>query len=176
MNDWYHHTTVDGTIVQIAPFVDISASVRFGQGCKVWNFTVICQGVEIGDDCVIGSHVYIGRETVIGNNVHIQDGSHITDRMTIGDGVFIGAHVVTGNDRYPKVCNPDYKVEPPTIENGASLGNGCNILPGIIIEACAMVGAGAVVTKNVPSRAVVVGNPARVIRYVEDEDHAGRDV
>jgi UDP-2-acetamido-3-amino-2,3-dideoxy-glucuronate N-acetyltransferase len=148
---------------------DIAPSATFGRDCVVWSFAVICPGVTTGDRCVIGSKVYIGRETILGHNVHVQDACHLADRMLIGDNVFFGPCVVTANDRYPRVNHPTYAVESPVFEHDTSIGAGAVILPGVRIGHHAIVGAGAVVTRHVPAYAVVVGNPARVVRMQEAE-------
>lgn len=136
---------------QIKGMCDIAINARFGELCIIWSFVKILPGVIIGDRCVIGSSVYIGKNTRIGNDVHIQDGCHITDHMIIGDGVFIGPHVVMTNDRHPVVNNPDYNLEAPVIEDDASLGANCTVLPGVRIGCGAIIGAGSTVTKDVPA-------------------------
>jgi acetyltransferase-like isoleucine patch superfamily enzyme len=128
---------------------------------------VICEGVEIGDDCAVGSGVYIGKNCKIGNGVRIQDKAHITDYMVIEDNVFIGPCAVTMNDRYPKVNNPGYQREPPYFEEGCSIGAGAIILPGVRIGKFSMIGAGAVVTKDVMAEEIAVGCPAKKINNYE---------
>jgi UDP-2-acetamido-3-amino-2,3-dideoxy-glucuronate N-acetyltransferase len=139
---------------------DIHSSVKFGNNVSVWSFAVICEGVEIGDDCAIGSGVYVGKNCKIGNGVRIQDKAHITDYAIFEDKVFIGPCVVTMNDRYPKVNNPEYRREPPYFEEGCSVGAGAVILPGVRVGKFSMIGAGAVVTKDVAARTTVIGCPA----------------
>jgi UDP-2-acetamido-3-amino-2,3-dideoxy-glucuronate N-acetyltransferase len=141
--------------------VVIHPSVKFGDGVMVWQFSSILEGTTIGDDCVVGSSVWIGRDCWIGNGVRFQDKAHITNGAVIGDGVFIGPGVLTSDDKHPRVGNKHYRAEPPTIHAGASIGAGAILLPGVVIGECAVVGAGAVVTKNVPPYAVVTGIPAR---------------
>jgi acetyltransferase-like isoleucine patch superfamily enzyme len=139
---------------------DVHPSVTIGENSFVWSFAVICRDVVIGDNCVVGSGVYIGKGCKIGNNVRIQDKAHITDRMIIEDDVFIGPCAVTMNDKYPVVNNPEYVAFPPYFEKGCSIGSNATILPGVRIGAYAIVGAGAVVTKDVPAYIVVFGVPA----------------
>lgn len=139
---------------------DIHPSVIFGQNVSVWSFCIICQDVVIGDDCAIGSLVYVGRGCKIGNRVRIQDKAHITDRMIIEDDVFIGPCAVTMNDKYPVVFNPEYKPEPPYLEKGCTIGAGAVILPGLRIGAHAMIGAGAVLTKDAAPYSIYTGCPA----------------
>ena len=139
---------------------DVDPSVKIGKNSYVWSFAVICKDVVIGDNCVVGSGVFIGRNCKIGNNVRIQDKAHITDRMTIEDDVFIGPCAVTMNDKRPIVNNPNYEVSPPYLEKGCSIGANSMILPGVRIGSHAMIGAGAVVTKDVPSWKTVKGRAA----------------
>lgn len=127
----------------------------------VWSFAVICEGVTVGDDCVIGSRVFVGKGCKIGNGVRIQDGAHLTPGMIVEDDVFIGPMVVTMNDKYPKVRNPNYEARPPHLSEGCSIGAGAVLLPGIRVGKYASIGAGAVVTKDVPDGMIVVGNPAK---------------
>lgn len=135
--------------------------MKIGKNSFVWSFAVICEGVEIGDNCVVGSGVYIGKYSKIGNNVRIQDKAHITDFMTIEDNVFIGPCAVTMNDKHPVVFNPGYRREPPYFESGCSVGAGAVILPGIRIGKNSVIGAGSVVTKSVPEKEIWFGNSAR---------------
>ena|SRR4030042_3266321 len=143
---------------------DVHPTVKFGKNSYVWSFAVICEGVEIGDNCVVGSGVFIGRNCKIGNNVRIQDKAFLVDRMIIQDNVFIGPCVAMTNDKYPMVNNLNYEALPPILENGCSLGANCTILPGVRIGRGAMIGAGAVVTKDVLPGEVVVGSPAKEVK------------
>lgn len=140
---------------------EIHPSVIIGDGTIVWPFANICAGVVIGPNCAIGSGVYVGRYTRIGENVRIQDKAHITDRMTIGNFVFIGPCAVFVNDKHPRVNNPSYTPQPPVVEDEVSVGANATILPGVRLGRGCVVGAGAVVTKDVEPYAMVVGNPAR---------------
>ena len=139
----------------------IHHTVKFGENVTVWQFASILEGTEIGDDCVVGSGVWIGRNCVLGKGVRIQDKAHITNNAIIGDDVFIGPGVMTSDDKYPRVGNKEYQSFPPIICDGASLGAGVILLPGVKIGKGAMVGAGAVVTRDVPPNLTVLGVPAR---------------
>ena len=139
----------------------IDDTVVFGRNVIVWQFSSILPWAEIGDDCVIGSSVWIGRNVRLGKNVRIQDKAHITNNAIIGDDVFIGPGVMTSDDKYPRVGNKEYQSYPPIICDGASLGAGVILLPGVRIGKGAMVGAGAVVTRDVPPNLTVIGMPAR---------------
>ncbi len=142
---------------------DVHPTVKFGKNSYVWSFAIICKGVEIGDNCVIGSAVYIGKETKIGNNVRIGDKAHVTDHMTIENGVFIAPMAIMMNDKRPVVNNPGFERLDPYLEEGCSLGCASVILPGVRVGRKAMVGAGAVVTKDVFPGTTVTGCPARVL-------------
>lgn len=141
----------------------VHPSAVIGQGTVVWYFANICDGVSIGENCAIGSGVYVGRYASLGHRVRVQDKAHLTDRMVIGDDVFIGPCATFINDRHPRVNNPHYKAEPPIVRDRVSVGANATILPGVTLGEGCVVGAGAVVTKNVPPYATVVGNPARVV-------------
>jgi acetyltransferase-like isoleucine patch superfamily enzyme len=141
----------------------IHPSVKIGQNTHVYQFATIRENVTIGDNCAIGSGVYVGHETRIGNNCRIQDNAHLTNNMVLEDDVFIGPNVTTMADRHPRALNPCYVSEPIILEEGCSVGAGAVILPGVRIGHHAMIGAGAVVTRDVPPLVTVVGNPARVI-------------
>lgn len=127
-------------------------------------------GARIGADCNICSHVFIENKVIVGDRVTIKSGVQLWDGICIEDDVFIGPNVTFTNDPFPR--SKQYPTVFPTtmVRTGASIGGGATILPGLTIGRGAMVGAGAVVTKSVPDSAVVVGNPARIVRYVEVGD------
>lgn len=141
-----------------------------GERTLVWNNAIIERDVYIGSDCVIGSNVYIGENTQIGNNVRIQHGAFICRGAYIYDNVFIGPNATLTDDKYPR-AGQEYYAQPPTLEEGCSIGAGAIILPGIHIGKGAMVGAGAVVTANVRDRSLVSGVPAQHMSFhVNQED------
>lgn len=138
-----------------------------GRGTRVWAFAHILPGARIGEDCNICDHTFIENDVVIGNRVTIKCGVQVWDGVRIEDDAFIGPNVTFTNDPAPrsKQYLPEY---PKTwIRSGASIGANATVLPGLTIGRGAMVGAGAVVTRSVPPFAVVVGNPARILRYVD---------
>lgn len=135
-----------------------------GEGTRVWQFSVILDGARIGRDCNICAHTLIEGNVIIGDRVTVKSGVYLWDGTQVGDDVFIGPNATFTNDLFPRS-----KVYPATYSGivllrGASIGAGATILPGVVIGEHAMVGAGAVVIRDVPARAVVVGNPARIIR------------
>lgn len=153
---------------------EVSNEAIIGEGTSVWNGVQIRENVTIGKNCVIGKNTYIDFDVHIGNNCKVQNNSSLYHGLSIADGVFIGPHVVFANDQYPRAITPegkaksmdDWIVGKSTVKYGASIGAHSVIVPGVIIETFAMVGAGSVVTKNVDPYTLVYGNPARVHGYV----------
>tara|TARA_Y100000310_G_scaffold342549_1_gene446266 strand:+ start:575 stop:1033 length:459 start_codon:yes stop_codon:yes gene_type:complete len=133
---------------------------QIGLGTKIWNFANV-YGCEIGDNCMIGGYVEVQSNVKIGNNVRIQSHSFICSLVTIEDNVFIGHGVMTINDIHSPSGDPT-KWKPTLIKKGASIGSNATIFP-VTIGENAVVGAGAVVTKDVPDGCTVVGNPARIV-------------
>lgn len=151
----------------IHPLADVAES-QIGQGTRVWQFVVVLKGAKIGVDCNICAQTLIEGDVLIGDRVTVKSGVQIWDGSVIGDDVFIGPNTTFSNDLYPRSKQYPTKFSGVTIHNGASIGANATLLPGITIGERAMVGAGAVVTKDVPARAVVVGNPAKIVRYLDD--------
>jgi acetyltransferase-like isoleucine patch superfamily enzyme len=143
-------------------------SDTIGPGTRVWAFAHVMEGAILGRDCNVCDHTYVEGGAVVGDRVTIKSGVQLWDGVTIEDDVFLGPNATFTNDRFPrsKVFFDEY--ERTVVRRGASIGAGAVILPGVEIGAEAMVGAGAVVTADVPPRAVVVGNPARVVRRLDD--------
>jgi len=140
----------------------IFKNCKIGQHTKVYDF-VNLYGCTIGESCVIGTFVEIQKDVVIGSKVKVQSHSFICSGVTIEDNVFIGHAVAFTNDRYPR-NGKDWKLEKTLVKKNASIGSNVTILPGITIGENALVGAGAVVTKDVPANTIVAGNPAQVLR------------
>lgn len=150
----------------------IAPDVKLGENVKVYDF-VNLYGCEIGDGSQIGPFVEIQRGVVIGKRVKIQSHSFICEGVTIRDEAFIGHGVMFTNDKYPVSVLPPGTLlperEPILVGRGASIGSNATILGHVTIGENALVGAGSVVTRDVPPRAVVAGNPARVLRLLEDD-------
>lgn len=149
----------------IHPLSDVH-SKKIGEGTKVWQYSVILKGAVIGCNCNICAHTLIEGQVTVGDNVTIKSGVYLWDGVMIESDVFIGPAVVFTNDRHPRSKKYPEEFLKTRVQRGASLGANSTILPGITIGEGAMLGAGAVVTKDVPPFSVVVGNPARVIRYI----------
>ncbi len=156
----------------VHPTAEVSPNAVLGLGSQVWNGAKIRDGAVVGVNCRIGCGVYIDTEVKIGDEVKIQNGVSVYEGVTIGDGVFVGPHVAFTNDRYPRAIYPDgrprdeWRIVPTLVEYGASIGAGAIIVCGVTIGRWALVGAGAVVTKDVPEHALVLGVPAQVAGYV----------
>jgi UDP-2-acetamido-3-amino-2,3-dideoxy-glucuronate N-acetyltransferase len=142
-------------------------STAIGENTRIWAFAHVLPGATIGKDCNICDHVFIENDVVVGDRVTVKCGVQLWDGLRVADDVFIGPNVSFSNDKYPKSKQYQAKVEETYIGRGASIGGGATILPGLRIGPRAMVGAGAVVTHDVPARAVVSGNPARIVGYVD---------
>lgn len=151
----------------IHPLADV-AECSIGTGTKVWQYVVILKSAKIGQDCNICAQTLIEGDVVIGNRVTVKSGVQLWDGTRVEDDVFIGPNATFTNDPYPRSKQYPGEFSGIRICNGASVGANATVLPGVTIGEKAMVGAGAVVTQDVPPRAVVVGNPARIIRYVEE--------
>ena len=131
---------------------------------NVWQFCVIFPNAKIGENCNICANSLVENDVVIGNNVTIKSGVQLWDGITVEDNVFIGPNATFTNDLYPRSKNPDWKLQRTIIKKGASIGANATILCGITIGENAMIGAGSVVTKDVPAGEVWVGNPAKPIK------------
>src|SRR5690606_29284015 len=142
-------------------------SQNIGAGTRVWAFAHVLGGARIGADCNVCDHVFIENDVVVGDRVTIKCGVQLWDGLRVADEVFIGPNATFTNDLFPRSKQYPEKFPQTHIERGASIGANATILAGVTIGALAMVGAGAVVTRDVPARAVVAGNPARILRYQE---------
>jgi acetyltransferase-like isoleucine patch superfamily enzyme len=163
-------TTIgDGTIVSTGAIVFAGSTI--GARVILGDQSCVRERVEVGDDVVLGRGSYIENDTTVGALTKIQAEAYITAYSTLEDNVFIAPCVVTTNDNWMGRTEKRFgKVKGPTIRRGARVGGGAILCPGVEIGEEAFVGAGAVVTKNVPPRKLVVGNPARVLRDVPDEE------
>ena len=140
-------------------------SQHVGRGTRIWAFAHVLPGAVIGDDCNICDHTFIENDVVIGNRVTIKCGVQVWDGLRIEDDVFVGPNATFTNDPMPRSRQHLREYPVTYIRRGASIGANATILPGLTIGQNAMVGAGAVVTRSVPPHAVVVGNPAHIVRY-----------
>ena len=165
----------------MSDYLCIADDVRLGENVKLSKF-INLYGCEVGDNTKSDAFVEVQKNATIGRNCKISSHTFICEGVTIEDGVFIGHGVTFINDRYPRATTAggalqtevDWKVETTLIKKGDSIGSGATILSGVTVGEKAIVGAGSVVTKNVPADAVVAGNPARVLRIQENGSGAQR--
>jgi len=151
------------------PMIHSLADVQtkhIGNGTRIWQYVIILQEARIGIGCNINAHCLIENDVVIGNYVTVKSGCYLWDGLQVGDGVFIGPNVTFTNDKYPRSKQYPEQFAKTILKNGASIGGGAVILPGVTIGEKALVGAGSVVTRSVPDNAIVMGNPARITGYV----------
>lgn len=152
----------------------VDSTAKIGKDVKIWNWVQIRENAIIGDNTIISKGVYIDYEVQIGKNVKVQNNVSIYHGITIEDGVFIGPHVCFTNDKIPRAINPDgsqkslsdWTISKTLIKYGSSLGANSTIVTGITIGRFAMVGAGAVVTRDVPDYGLVIGIPARLVGFI----------
>lgn len=147
-------------------------SENIGRGTRVWAFAHVLPGAVLGEDCNVCDHVFIENDVIVGDRVTIKSGVQLWDGIRLEDDVFVGPNATFTNDPLPRSKRHLAKYPETVVRRGASIGGNATILPGLTIGQHAMVGAGAVVTRSVPAYAVVVGSPARIVRYTEAD--AGR--
>ncbi|MYN15036.1 isomerase [Pusillimonas sp. TS35] len=145
-------------------------STNVGAGTRVWAFAHVLPNAKIGEDCNICDHVFVENDVILGDRVTVKCGVQIWDGVRIEDDVFIGPNVTFTNDLFPRSKKYPDKFANTIVRKGASLGANATLLPGITIGQDAMIGAGAVVTRSVPPNAIVVGNPAKIVGYVDAAD------
>ncbi|MBE3561935.1 MAG: N-acetyltransferase [Ktedonobacteraceae bacterium] len=158
----------------VHPTAEVEEGAQVGAGTRIWRQAHVRSHAQVGEQCNIGKGVYIESHVHIGSRVKIQNHVSLFEGVTIEDGVFIGPHVCFTNDLYPRAITPDgklktaddWQVTPTLVQYGASIGANATIICGVTIGEFALIGAGSVVTKDVPPYMLVVGNPARPRGYV----------
>jgi len=156
-------------MAKIHPLSDVNTK-NIGEGTRIWQYCVILSGAQIGQDCNICAHTLIEGKVVIGDRVTVKSGVYIWDNTFIENDVFIGPCVAFTNDKFPRSKCHEKEYESIRVKEGASIGANTTILPGVTIGKKSMIGAGAVITKDVPDYAIVYGNPAKIMGIVEDEN------
>ncbi|HVD46675.1 MAG TPA: acyltransferase [Candidatus Limnocylindria bacterium] len=156
--------------VTIHPTADVSDDAEVGPGTRIWSHVQVREGAVIGSQCILGNGVYVDLEVRVGDRCKLQNGVFVFHGFNLEDGVFLGPGVMLLNDKHPRAINADgslksasdWTVSEAIVRRGAAVGGGAVVLPGVGVGRFAMVGAGAVVTRDVPDHAIVFGNPARL--------------
>ena len=151
----------------IHPLADVK-SKNIGAGTHIWQFSIVLEGALIGKNCNINCHTFIENNVILGDNVTIKSGVYLWDGISIEDNVFVGPNTTFTNDKYPRSKQYPASFLTIKLEQGCSIGAHSTILGGVTIGAFAIVGAGSVVTKDVPPNAVVKGHPAKISSWVSD--------
>ena len=151
---------------RVHPSATIDEGVRIGEGTLVWHHAHLREGATIGDGCMLGKNVYVDAGVVIGNRVKIQNNVSVYAGVELEDDVFVGPSAVFTNDRVPRAGDGEWELSRTVVRRGASIGANSTLVAGIVVDECAMVAAGAVVTRSVAAHEVVAGNPARHLAWV----------
>jgi len=165
--------------VTIHPTADVSDAATIGDRTRIWHQAQVREGAVIGRDCTLGKGSYVDKDVRIGDHCKLQNGVFVFRGFDLEDGVFLGPGAMLLNDKHPRAINPDgslksdadWQVTRGLVGYGAAVGGGAVILPGVKVGRWALVGSGAVVTRDVPERGIVVGNPARLRGYACDCGH-----
>lgn len=168
--------------VFIHPTADVSPLATLGEGTRIWHQAQVREGAVLGRECIVGKGVYVDKDVRVGNRCKLQNGAYVYHGFSLQDGVFVGPGAMLLNDKYPRAINPDgslksdddWEISQGVVEQGAAIGGGAIVLPGVRIGRMAVVGSGSVVTRDVPERGIVAGNPARLRGFACDCGHVLR--
>lgn len=160
----------------VHPTAEVSERASIGDGTKIWHQAQVREGAVLGKGCIVGKGAYVDKDVRIGDFCKLQNGVYVFHGFNLESGVFLGPGVMLLNDKHPRAINPDgspksdadWEVAAGVVGYGAAVGGGAVVLPGVTIGRMALVGAGAVVTRDVPDRGIVLGNPARLVGYACD--------
>jgi acetyltransferase-like isoleucine patch superfamily enzyme len=166
---------IDST-AYVHPLANVETGAAIGANTRVWQFATVRAGAKVGADCIIGQGAFVDADVVIGDRCKLENYVSVHRGARVDDEVFLGPGAILANDRWPRATtasgalktNDDWRCEPAIIEKRASIGAGAIVLPGVRVGRNAMVGAGAVVTRDVGPNGVVVGSPARAVGVAED--------
>ena len=168
------------TGVYVHPTADVSDKATIGEGTKIWHQAQVREGAVVGKSCILGKGAYVDKGVRIGDFCKLQNGVFVFHGFDLEAGVFLGPGVMLLNDKHPRAINPDgtpkadddWEVSKGLIGYGAAIGGAAVLLPGVKVGRMALIGAGAVVTRDVPERGIVAGNPARLRGFACDCGHA----
>jgi UDP-2-acetamido-3-amino-2,3-dideoxy-glucuronate N-acetyltransferase len=163
----------------VHPTAEVEDNVEIGNDTRVWAHAQVRSGARIGSNCTLGRNVFVDVDVEVGDCVKIQNNASLHEGVTLRHGVFVGPAVVFTNDKVPRAINPDgtlksvddWELGRTVVGRGAAIGASAVIVTGVEVGAWAMIGSGAVVTKDVPEHALVVGSPGRVIGYISAAGH-----
>lgn len=151
----------------VHPTAEVHADAHIGGGTMIWHWVAIREGARIGPDCRLGQGVYVDHDVTIGARTKIQNGVSVYHGVTLGDDVFVGPNAVFTNDRIPRADNTEWQITPTLVQDGASIGANATIVCGVTLGERCMVAAGSIVTRDVPPYGLVMGNPARLVDFVD---------
>jgi UDP-2-acetamido-3-amino-2,3-dideoxy-glucuronate N-acetyltransferase len=166
--------TAGNQAAYVHPTAEVDAGATVGPGTRIWRHAHVRTGARIGADCILGKDVYVDHDVTVGDRAKLENGAYLFYGAVLEDGVFVGPRACLTNDRLPRAITPDgalkteadWEVGRTLIRYGAAIGAGATVVTGVTLGRWAMVGAGAVVTRDVPDHGLVVGVPARLIGYV----------
>ncbi len=165
MSQSLNESPAQRAVPMLHPLSEVQATA-IGEGTRIWQYAVILPGARIGKYCNICAHTLIENDVIVGDAVTIKSGVYLWDGLRVADSVFIGPNVTFANDLFPRSKQHLKAYLQTHLLEGVSIGANATILPGVTLGEQCMIGAGAVVTKDIPARAVAFGNPAKVIRYL----------
>jgi UDP-2-acetamido-3-amino-2,3-dideoxy-glucuronate N-acetyltransferase len=154
--------------MKIHPLAEVQTD-NIGEQTTIWQYAIILKGASIGSNCNINCHTFIENDVIIGNNVTVKSGVYLWDGIVVEDDVFIGPNATFTNDKYPRSKQYPAFFQKTKLERGCSIGANATVLGGLTIGQCSIVGAGSVVTKDVPPNVIVTGNPAKIVARIDDK-------